>query len=492
MTSGALLVLIPAVLLCAALVSLIPLGRRLAPVATIVAAVAALLLAGLSASRVLAFGKIVALPHWIGIDGFGALLLLLITFVGTLAALFSPGYMRVRARERSDGALRAYHANFNLFLFSIVTVPMMQEVALAWIAVELTTILSVLLVSFEGTSEALEAAWKYVILTMIGAGIALLGVIILYGALQQSVGGPFTWSALRRAGGDLPPTLLEGGFLLVLVGFGVKVGLVPMHTWLPDAHSQAPSPVCALLSGVETSTILYLILRLFPVAEAQPLIHVQDWAIVFGLISVGTASLLLIQVRDLKRLFAFSTVEQMGIILTAAGFGVAANPSIAPYQIFTHGLAKSLCFLAAGSVLVVAGTREIASLRGLIRSEPIAGAALLVGALAVTGAPPFALFLSELSIIRAGLAAHNYIAVALLVLFIVIAFAAILFHINRVVFGDPGGAHGARVGRGRIPRASLLALLLAMIPALLFGVWIPAPLHALISMAGATIGGPIP
>jgi len=484
-----MLLAIPAVYLMAGVLSLIPLGRWFARALTLVASLGAFVLAGGSALRAIGGSRIVAIPDWIGVDGFGALLLVLIGFVGALAAVFSWGYMNVRARERGDRAVRLYHCNFNLFLFSIATVPMMQEVALAWIAVELTTLLSVLLVGFENTHEALEAAWKYVILTMIGAAIALMGVIVLYRALQQAHGGPFTWSALQEAAPGLPPVLFEGGFLLLLVGFGTKVGLAPLHTWLPDAHSQAPSPVCAILSGIETSVILYVILRLFPVASAQPAIRLQDWVIVFGLVSVGAAAFLLIQVRDLKRLFAFSTVEQMGIILAAAGFGMASGSPVAPYQIFTHALAKPLCFFAAGSILIVAGTREIAGLRGIIRRSPLAGASLLIGGLAITGAPPFALFLSEFSIIRTGLSGGHTVAVAFLVAFIVIAFCAVLAHVNRIVFGHSESLPGSGVS---LPIASSVALVLAIIPVVVFGVWIPQPVHSLLTLAGASLGGPAP
>ena len=497
MNSALLLFAIPSMFLLGALISVLPAPRRLAAVATPLLSAASLVFALAVTAHVLRAGsgpgtgggaayRLEAIPNWIAIDGFGSLLLLLITFVAVLASLFSLGYMRARARDRSDMALRLYHVNFNLFLFSIVTVPMMEEVALAWIAVELTTLLSVMLVAFENTREALEAAWKYVILTMVGAAIALLGIIVLFRALAQSGGGPFTWTALRHAGPSLSPLLTAGGFLLILVGFGVKVGLAPLHTWLPDAHSQAPSPVCAILSGVETSTILFVVLRLFPAVAAHPQFHLQSWAVTFGLISVGTAAFLLIQVRDLKRLFAFSTVEQMGIILTAAGLS-STNPAIVPYQLFTHALAKPLCFFAAGAILVSLGTRDIRSLRGIIRREPVAGAGLLIGALAVTGAPPFALFLSELSIFRAGIASGSYVAVGLLLLFIIVAFAAVLFHVGGVVFGHP--PETLPPAATRVPLSSLAAIGLAMVPVLLFGVWVPGPISDLLRMAGAAISG---
>ncbi len=204
-----------------------------------------------------------------------------------------------------------------------------------------------------------------------------------------------------------------------------------MHTWLPDAHSQAPSPACALLSGVKTTTALSVILRLVPLLPQHLL---QPWLLVIGLISVGTAALLLLQVHDYKRLFAFSTVEHMGIILVAAGLGTVGGNYGAMFQILTHSLTKSFCFLAAGAALLAVETREIASVRGLIRTAPFAGTALLLGGLAITGAPPLAVFLSEFSIFKAGLSGGHYVVMGLLALFITIAFVGILLHINRTGF----------------------------------------------------------
>ena len=210
-----------------------------------------------------------------------------------------------------------------------------------------------------------------------------------------------------------------------------------MHTWLPDAHSQAPASICALLSGVETTTVLYVILRLFPVIGVAPGLDARPWFIGFGLVSVGVAALLLIQVRDFKRMFAFSTVEHMGIILVAAGFGGAEAHLGAAYQMTGHALAKSFCFFAAGMTVMAVGTQEIASVRGLIRSSPLAALALMAGGFAIAGAPPFAVFVSEIVILKAGVASGQYVSVALLAFFVVVAFCAITFHINRMVFGLP-------------------------------------------------------
>src|SRR5208337_2101883 len=387
--------------------------------------------------------------------------------------------------------LLLYYANYNLFIFSMLAIPVMAEPTLVWIVVELTTLCSALLVSFEGTREALEAAWKYVVLSLMGAAMALFGFLVLFAAMQAAGGGVYTWEGLVIAAPLMPPVLLQTAFLMILIGLGAKAGLVPMHTWLPDAHSQAPSPVCALLSGVETTAILYVILRLFPVMKAAPNSHAEVWALVLGLISVGTAAFLLLQVRDYKRMFAFSTVEHMGIILAAVGLGASAAGYGVMQQIVSHCVTKSFCFFAAGTVLLTVGTRQIASVRGLIRQSPIAGAALVFGGLAIAGAPPMAVFLSEFSILKAGLTQKHYVATGLLAVFIVIAFFGIMLHVNRMVFGarenetpavSPNN-HSEAADKFHLPFSCRLALILAAVPVLVPGFYTPQPLHDLLTQA---------
>jgi hydrogenase-4 component F len=319
-----------------------------------------------------------------------------------------------------------------------------------------------------------------------GAGVALLGFLVLFAAMHAAGGGAYTWAGLVTAAPRMPPILLQTAFLLILIGLGTKVGLVPMHTWLPDAHSQAPSPVCALLSGIETTSILYVILRLFPVMQAVPAAHAQTWALVLGLISVGTAAFLLLQVSDYKRMFAFSTVEHMGIILTALGLGAAAADYGAMQQIVSHSVTKSFCFFAAGAVLLAVGTREIAAVRSLIRHSPFAGSALVFGGLAIAGAPPLAVFLSEFTILKAGLAQGHYVATGLLATFIVIAFFGVMVHVNRMVFAP--AENGAReADSAALPFSCRLVLIVAALPVLVLGVYVPKPLHDLLAAAAAAL-----
>jgi hydrogenase-4 component F len=436
-----------------------------------------------TALRTISAKEIIAVPGFISCDSFGALILVLGAIIGFAAAVFSWGYIDKIGQTRKGIMIRPYYALFNLFMASILAVPLFSQVALVWIAVELTTLLSVFLVSFASTPEALEAAWKYVVLTCMGAAIALLGVLMLYWGMSAVSQGPFTWAGLTMASPKMSPPLLNTAFFFILIGFGAKVGLVPLHTWLPDAHSQAPSPICAILSGVETTAVLYTIIRLFPLFQGTAAAHTGMWLVIFGLVSAGTGAFLLIQAKDYKRLFAFSTVEHMGIILVAVGLGSYGAHFGAMLQIVGHGLAKTLCFFAAGVTLLTTDNRDIGSVRGLIRTSPICGFFLMVGALGIAGAPPFAVFLSELTIFKAGLASGQYWVTGLLAVFIVIAFVGILFQVNHMVFGNP-----AMTAKTTLPGTCVAALVIVVLPVILLGVYIPGPVYDLLHLAAYSLG----
>jgi hydrogenase-4 component F len=495
-----ILLVILALPLIAAAVSAALRAPRAGALATIASSVSILVLAVIVAIKVSSGAVIVGLPHVLAADGLSALIVLLVSFVAAAAAIYSFGYME-RSAAHQLNRLRIYYANYNVFVFAMLAIPLVTDPTLVWIFVELTTLSSALLVSFANTRQALEAAWKYVTLSLMGAGIALLGFLTLFAALQAAHGGAFTWGSLLVAAPRMPPALLKTAFLLILVGFGTKVGLVPLHTWLPDAHSQAPSSVCALLSGIETTSVLYVILRLLPVLNASSAAAVANWMPVLGLISVGVAAFLLLQVRDYKRMFAFSTVEHMGIILVAAGLGSQAAHYGAMYQVLGHTLTKSFCFFAAGAAVLTVTTREIASVHGLIRTSPTTAASLLLGALAIAGAPPLVVFLSEFSILRAAVAEGRYIIVALLAAFIVIAFFGVLRHVNQMVFGRAGEGAERRLalvsGRAAaasnptptsgLPRSCTAVLVLTGVLVVVLGIYLPSPLHSLLSSASQAL-----
>lgn len=452
---------------------------RVAQVAAVAAALVGFALALVVALGVTRHPILTAFPDWIGVNPLAALILLLQTFVGLTAALYSWQYVPLLAPD-SPARQRRYFINLNLFVASLFAVPLLLQPALAWVAVELTTVLSVFLVGFEDNRHALEAAWKYAVMTIMGATVAVLGIFLLLWAVQHQRNPVQTWSALIAAAPHMPAGVMALAFVLILIGLGTKIGLVPMHTWLPDAHSQAPTPVCALLSGVELTTVLYVVLRLWPVFLNVPGLKADTWVIGVGLVSVGAAAFLLIQVHDFKRMFAYSSVEHMGLLLVALGLG-PLGVYACMYQIVTHGIAKSLAFYGTGHVLMATGTRDIAAVRGLVRVSPVAATALMVGSLAITGAPPFAVFLSELTILRSAVGLGQWLVLALLLLFLAIAFLAIMRHTNRMVFGLP--THEPK----RTPAVMVLATAVAVVPVLVLGLYLPAPLHRLFVLAAASV-----
>ena len=441
-------------------------------------------LAAYVSAEVIASKRVVGAPGWFEADGLSALMLVLVSFVVATASVFAGGYMR--HGEHQASRLWWFYSNYNLLAFALLAVPSLAEPNLVWVAVELITLFSVLLVGFDNTAGALEAAWKFAVLTMMGAPIALFGFFTLFWAYRSATGGSWeTWEGLRTAASSMDPNLLKLSFLLVFVGFGAKSGLAPMHTWLPDAHSQAPTPVCAVLSGVKTTVPLYVILRFLSIVLASPAARLGNWMIVLGLISVGIAAFLLLQVRDYKRMFAYSTVEHMGVILIAAGMATQASDFGAVSQMLNHAITKSLCFYVAGVILLILGTREIQSVRGLFRISPFAGSMLVLCSLAIAGAPPFPIFLSEFSILSAGMRAGQYTAVAILATLIVIAFVAIMLHVNGMVFGKPATLRLTKA----LPASCRFAVLVAAAPVVLLGVYIPAPVHDLLQLAAQQLGG---
>jgi len=474
-----------AILALTAGLCLIPTKKTAVPAGiTVVSGIAVLGLATHVALTVSGGSEVVAIRNWLACDSFGALILLLVSYVGLGTSIFSWGHMRGSDDTLSLIRLRRYYSLYNLFLLAMLAVPMFAQISLVWIALEFTTLTSVFLVSFEKTPEAFEAAWKYAVLTTMGAILALFGILLLYWGMHLAGGEIFTWEGLSAVMPKIPPELLKAGFILILIGFGSKAGMAPLHSWLPDAYSQAPVPICILLSFVETATIPYVIFRLWPGFVGPVGATTGAWLVIFGLLSAGVAALLLIQVKDFKRLFAFSTIEHHGIILVAAGLGGAAAGYSAAYQIMTHIITKSFCFFAVGAALLVVEGRQIASVRGLVRSFPLAGVSLLLGALAVSGAPPFAVFLSEFSVLKAGLCNGQYLVVGLLVLFVGISFCAIMFHNSHMVFGQPERAEAPPA----VPLSYLASLCITALPMVLLWIYMPGALNNLLRLAGATLG----
>ncbi len=486
-----ILLLIP--LLASGICLIVP-ARRWLELVTITGAAIVLFLAGLATYQVVTVGHARELSNWLYADALSALTLLVIALVSFTAALYSVGYLREDMREqdvtRGEGLqhLRRYYVLFNLFVFSMLVVPISNSLGVLWIAVEGTTLASLFLVSFYRTGEALEAAWKYVIVGSVGIALALFGTILAYYSGVQVLGTSYdlNWSVLAPVAAHLNPNVMRLAFLFIVVGYGTKAGLAPMHTWLPDAHSEAPSPISALLSGVLLNCAMYGILRFYALAVPS-LGHAYPAALLlsFGFLSLLIAALLIFRQQDYKRLLAYSSVEHMGIVALGIAFGGALGLYGALLQILNHAITKSLMFFASGQVLLKYETKDISRVSGIIKLMPITGSMLLVGGLALTGSPPFSIFISEFSILSAGFRQGYIVAAIAMLVLIALIFVGFLSFLNRMLFGKVSMA----IQPGEISYLSVLAMVLSVLLVVGLGVFIPAPLSDLLHQAAAVLGG---
>ena len=361
--------------------------------------------------------------------------------------------------------------------------------------IEASTLASCVLVGLEAKAVSLEAAWKYIIISSFGVTMALVGTLFLYYAAGNLTGSPtehLTWSFLFAHAGALHHQSLRLAFLLVLVGYGTKVGLAPMHTWLPDAHSEAPSPASAMLSAALLNTGMYAIIRFQ--ALTKPALgagYASHALLIFGFASVLVGALFIVLRGNFKRMFAYSSIEQMGIIAIALGFGGTLGFYGALLQILTHAIAKAVLFLTSGDIVLRYRTRLIDEVRGVLRVTPLTGAVLLLAALAVGGSPPFGLFLSEFTIVRAGLQRSSIVLVATLLILLVIVFIALVGAASDMALG--GSPDRPTSGPAYTERSSrILAatpLLAGMAVLLVLGLWIPTGLNTLIMHSIHAISG---
>jgi hydrogenase-4 component F len=365
----------------------------------------------------------------------------LTAFVALTTALFSAPYMRVERDKGkvSPGGLRLYHSMYQLFSLAMLVVLTTNNLGVMWVAMEAATLTTVLLVALYRTHESLEAAWKYFILCGVGIAQALLGTILVYFAAEKILGagvGSLLWTQLEAVKGQLEPTVMSIAFVFLLVGYGTKVGLVPLHNWLPDAHAEGPTPISAVLSGLLLNVALYALIR-FKVITDGALERPFASALLmgFGLVSVVVASFFLSRQRDVKRMFAYSSIEHMGLITFAFGMGGPVASFAGLLHMTVHSLTKSAIFFAVGHAAQQAGTQVMAEIRGLIRVNPAVGWGLMLGTAAILGMPPFGVFASEFLILTTAIAQQPW-ATPILLVSLGIAFAAIFGKVQPMVFGD--------------------------------------------------------
>jgi hydrogenase-4 component F len=437
------------------------------------------------AASVVVFATIVALTvlttsepdyfwaDYIVVDMLGTWVLLCTAIVYLLASIFAVGYMRMLGE---DERLWSFYALFAGFALTVLASSVMNNAGLYWIAIELTTLVSTFLVGFERAAESIEAAWKYIIIVSAGISLALLGTVLFYWSGTFVLGATYdmTWSALQGAASRMNPELAVLSFLLVLVGYGTKVGLAPMHTWLPDAHSESPAPVSAMLSGALLNGAMLGIARYLAVADASGIGHLARTTLVaLGVLSLLVGALFIVRQRGIKRLMAYSSIEHMGVIALGFGFGGPLGVAGALYHMLNHSLNKSLMFFGAGNVMRSFGSKQIGAIHKVGMAFPVQGALWLAGAVAITGAPPFALFLSELVILRAGLQQSNRWAVYTTLVLLIIIFVGFLNQFRRMYFTNGGPVEQAAPTALKLSGWCVAPMWCAILPLILFGVWWP-------------------
>ncbi|WP_300612650.1 proton-conducting transporter membrane subunit [Trebonia sp.] len=424
-----------------------------------------------------------ALGGFVYVDSLSAFFVITVALVVTLAGIGSYSYLQAEAERGELSALqvRLYGTFFGLFAALMLAALQTGNLGLLWVLVEGSTLASAVLVALEARATSLEAAWKYIIISSFGVTIALVGTLFVYYSailIHVSPDQRLTWPTLFAHASVLQAPSLRFAFLLVVVGYGTKVGLAPMHTWLPDAHSEAPSPASAMLSAALLNTGMYAIIRFKALTTADLGRFSNDVLLVFGFASLAVGALFMIGSDNFKRLFAYSSIEHMGLIAIGLGFGGLLGIYGALLQTFNHAIGKSVLFLTSGEIVLRYKTRNVVEVRGLLRQSPVIGGALLLGSLAIVGSPPFGIFLSEFTIVRASFAGHAWLGFFLLAL-LVIAFVALTSTTVGMVFGRPPGDGVAAPGMtsrviGTSPLVPGLGLLL------LLGVWIPGGLNELI------------
>ena len=421
------------------------------------------------------------------IDDLNIVFILLNNFIGFTTSIFSASYIahEIETGRLTPRRLRFYHAMFQVLLFTMNLALTANNIGLMWVAVELATLPTIMLVGLYGTEQALEAAWKYFILGSVGIALALFGTILVYVAALPVIGeglDAMAWTSLIKAAVKFDPALLNLAFVFLLLGYGTKAGLTPVHAWLPDAHAEGPTPISAVLSGLLLNVALYAILRFKLLMAANPGAFAPGPLMVsMGLTSLVFAALMLYRRRDIKRLFAYSSIEHMGIISFAFGMGGPVANFAALLHMTVHSLTKSAIFFAEGHAAQKTGTQIMDNIRGLLSISPTVGWGLMLGTLAILGLPPFGVFASEFLILTTAMKEQPWAALFLLVA-LGVAFAAIFGRVQPMVFGEATGK--------RLPHApALLPVFTHLLIVLCLGVYIPPYLAHWYREAARLIGG---
>src|ERR1700681_4515650 len=408
------------------------------------------------------------------VDDLNKVFIVLTTFVGFTTSVFSASYIEheIEIGRLTPTFVRFYHAMYQVLMFAMNLALVANNIGLMWVAIELATLTTVLMVGIYRTHEALEAAWKYFILGSVGIALALFGTILVYMAARPVIGegvSAMVWTVLVTKAAKFDPALLNVAFVFLLLGYGTKVGLAPLHAWLPDAHAEGPTPISAVLSGLLLNVALYALLRFKMLLAVNPAaLAPGPLMVTMGLLSLVFAAFMLYRRRDIKRLFAYSSIEHMGIIVFAFGMGGPLANFAGLLHMVMHSLTKSAIFYAVGHISQIKGTQRIARIRGLTVTHPALGWGLVVGVVAIAGLPPLGIFMSEFLIVSSTFARQPLLAIVL-VLGLLLAFGALTLRLTSVAFGEPRGST-ASAEASFVPMFAHLSLVLTA------GIYLPAPL----------------
>ena len=465
--------------------------------------VSAVVLAFISSYRIAAIGNVLAsgltfaaglsflaLPHvvktYVILDDLNIFFIILNTLVGFTTSVFSGSYIEqeIESGHLKPRFVRFYHAMYQAMMGGMNLALLANNIGLMWVGLEFATLMTVIMVGTYRTNSALEAAWKYFILGIVGISLAFFGTIIVYLAGQAVLGEgapAMTWSRLMEVAPQLDAPLISLAFVFLLVGYGTKIGLAPMHAWLPDAHAEGPTPISAVLSGLLLNVALFALLRFKMLLAAHPgALKPGPIMITIGLISLIFAAFMLYQRRDIKRLFAYSSIEHMGLITFAFGMGGPLANFAALLHMVMHSLTKSAIFFAVGNVTLAKGTKRIAEIRGLSVSNPMLAAGLAAGVIAISGLPPFGVFTSEFLILTSTFAREPWLALAA-GFGLLVAFGALLLCLQNVLFGTPTeSSHSVNA-----PSAPLIVHLSLV---LIAGLYLPAALMSWFQRAAEMLG----
>lgn len=449
--------------------------RKFAPEINIAGSAATFIAGAGLALQVYEQGPMLAGGKFFFVDAFNVYLSVLTSFVSMTTAIFSRRYMR---REREHGrvghlGMRFYHAMFQLFIFAMLLCLLTNNIGVLWIAMELATLSTVLLVSLYRTPTAIEAAWKYFILCGVGIAQALFGTVLLFFAAEKVLGEggeALLWTNLSQVSGSLEPTVLSLAFVFLMVGYGTKVGLVPLHNWLPDAHSEGPTPISAVLSGLLLNVALYALVRCKVLVDGSTHTHYAGNIMMgFGLLSIVTASFMLLRQKDIKRMFSYSSIEHMGIATFAFGLGGPIATFGALLHMLVHSLAKSAIFFTVGHASQMHRTQDMDRIRGLFKGNPFVGWGLMFGVMAIAGMPPFGVFTSEFLILTATIKDAPLLTPFLL-LGLGVAFAALFRRVQPMVSGNVPPYQKSL-------KAAHVPVILHMVLVLVIGLYMPAFLN---------------